>query len=86
MSNSRRHRTDKQLGRDSAGSGNRTLVIAPVFTIADPPTVNCSACAVCIDNSYTSNYASCIYCVCTKRRKPCAMPPLTYEHCPSNET
>ena len=38
-----------------------------------------------IDNRYTDGYASCIYCVCIERRIPCAMPPSTYGHCPSNE-
>ncbi|RFC41052.1 MAG: REP element-mobilizing transposase RayT [Candidatus Nitrotoga sp. CP45] len=38
-----------------------------------------------IDNRYTDSYASCIYCVCIKRRIPCATPPSTYGHCPSNE-
>lgn len=39
-----------------------------------------------IDNSYTLGYSSCIYCVCTQRRKPCATPPLIYGHCPNSET
>ena len=39
-----------------------------------------------IDNSYTLGYSSCIYCVCTQRRKPCATPPLIYGHCPRSET